>query len=382
MNSPLRNNILFSVVCVFIFQIYSAAQELPEQYREKFSDSYHIRLEQNSDMNRYLDNLIEASVEKRFAFFKPDYSGTEQYRKSLVPYREELSEMLSYPPPGIKEGTVPKIEFVGEDSQCRIYRVWLEVLNGVKAYGIYMVPRNLKGKAPLLIIVHGSGGCPEAVCDLDTGKPLHAMGREAVKKGYIVWAPALDVRNYYGNEEKLPESNRHVFSRKAVLVGTTFKAIDVYKIIRSTNALIENRREIDADKVGMTGLSLGGYFTMYTTALFPRIKAAAPSAYYVEAAESSRRAAIGEARDAFDKNLINKFGFAQLAGMICPRPLMIQLGKNDKAFNTEASRREIDKSEIYYRKLGIKENLKFFEHSGGHEYHPESILSFFDKILK
>ena len=75
MNSPIAKMILLHVICIILFNISINAQERQEQYREKFSESYHIRLEQNSDMNKYLDNLIEASVEKRFEFFKPDLQG-------------------------------------------------------------------------------------------------------------------------------------------------------------------------------------------------------------------------------------------------------------------------------------------------------------------
>ena len=75
MNSPFAKKILLPVICTLLFHVSINAQEKQEQYREKFSESYHIRLEQNSDMNKYLDNLIEASVEKRFEFFKPDLQG-------------------------------------------------------------------------------------------------------------------------------------------------------------------------------------------------------------------------------------------------------------------------------------------------------------------
>ena len=81
-------------------------------------------------------------------------------------------------------------------------------------------------------------------------------------------------------------------------------------------------------------------------------------------------------------NILNTFGFAQVAGMICPRPLMVQLGINDRGFHTESSLRELRKVQAYYRKLGIIENFEYYEHPGGHEYHVESILAFFDKYLK
>ena len=41
-------------------------------------------------------------------------------------------------------------------------------MDGVHAYGIYMVPKKIKDKAPLIIAQHGGGGNPEAIVDFDT----------------------------------------------------------------------------------------------------------------------------------------------------------------------------------------------------------------------
>jgi hypothetical protein len=375
------NMFISLLIAIGLYSIPLVSQELPAYYREPFSESFEIRKQQYLQANEYLDNLIESSKEECLKFFQPDFSNIEKYQKSLLPYREKFSKMLGYPPPLIKEEIKPKFVFVAEDSTCKIYRVWVEVLNGMDAYGIYLIPQGLKGKAPLLICEGGAGCCPEAVCDLDTGPPLHKIGREAVKRGYIVWAPMLLVRNAYANEPNDPEANRNVFARKAKLVGTSLDAIHMYKIIKSTEAIIKSRSEIDSKRVGMTGLSLGCYYTLHVMAVFPLIKVGAPSAYFVEQAEFLRNAAIKNPDVSITDNILNTFGFAQIVGLICPRPLLIQLGKNDKTFHTDGALREIEKAEMYYKKLGVGNNFLFSEHNGGHEYEVESILSFIDKYL-
>ena len=138
--------------------------------------------------------------------------------------------MVGYPPPGVKSSGVPEFEFLDEDSNCKIYRVLLEVMDGVKVHGLYMIPRNISDNAPMLVCLHGGGGCPEAICDLDTRVNYHEMGREAVKRGYIVWAPGLAMRCGYGGDTNIEGAYRDLLARKASLIGTSMIAIEMHKI--------------------------------------------------------------------------------------------------------------------------------------------------------
>jgi hypothetical protein len=375
-----------SFICLLVFIGYYyiglIAQELPTQYREPFSESFPIRKQQHLELNDYLNKILGEEAEKSLTFFKPDFSSIEKYQKSIIQYRKQFFGTLGYPPPKIKVGTKPKITKVGEDVACVIYRVWLEVVEGVEAYGIYMVPKNIKGKSPLLISVHGGSGCPEAICDLDTREPYHAMGREAVKRGYIVWAPCLPNQVTYGGDPVIEGADRYIIERKAKLVGTSFEAIHIYKIIRSTEVLIKERPEIDADKIGMTGLSWGGRFTLITTASWPLIKACAPAGFFMDKELSFERAVEIKTDRPVDTDVFSSFGNAQIVGLICPRPIMIQMGVKDEVVKLENARREIEKAGSYYKKLGISDKFLFLEHPAGHEFDIENLFAFFDKYLK
>ncbi len=379
----MKTKVIFCIIFfIIIFPAFAKVQELPEQYREKFSESFPIRKMQHLEIKEYIDKLLEESIEQSLTFFKPDFSGIEQYKNSLQPYRERLSRTLGYPPPNAKKGVITKFIKAGEDVHCTIYRVWVEIIDGVTAYGIYMLPKNIKGKAPLIIAQHGGGGNPEAICDLDTRINYHSFGPEAVKRGYIVWAPALAMRCGYGGDPDIPGANRNLLNRRLKLLGTSIIGLEIHKIIQSTKALIKNRPEIDENRVGMTGLSWGGYFTLHTTALFPLIKVAVPSASFVEQAAVLRRTAEDNSKRPVDKDIFRNLGNSQVAGLICPRPLMVQLGQKDTLFDLEGARREAKKVESYYKKLGVSDRFKFSEHPGGHVFHIESIFEFFDKHLR
>jgi len=150
-------------------------------------------------------------------------------------------------------------------------------------------------------------------------------------------------------------------------------------IIESTKTLIEHRSEIDSDRIGMTGLSWGGFYTLHVAALFPEIKVAVPSANFREHELILNR--IDDPESRVERNHFQMFGNSQVAGMVCPRPMMIQMGVEDPLFNLEGVRREVKKATGYYEKLGAGNLLEYSEHPGGHVFEIESIFNFFKKHL-
>ncbi len=357
------------------------AAEMPEQYREPFAASFPIRQEQHLQIKTYADKLLAEQADRALRSVEPDCSSIAAYERSVQPHRERLGAFFGTPPPGAKQGRVVKFQQVGEDAHCTVHRVWVEVLDGVEAYGIYLLPKQRKAKAPLLIAQHGGGGNPEAICDLDTRINYRSFGPEAVKRGYIVWAPALAMRCAFCGDEPIPGASRELLDQKLRLAGTSIIGLELHKIIESTRTLIGARPEIDPKRVGMTGLSWGGFFTMYATALSPLIKVAAPSGYFRDYAKLLSRAVADDSRLA-DREIFGGLGHFQAVALICPRPCLVQIGEQDGALNDMAGARvEAERAAGYYRQLGIEDRFRFQEHPGGHEFDPKAILDFFDQHL-
>ncbi|MFC1558170.1 alpha/beta hydrolase family protein, partial [candidate division KSB1 bacterium] len=338
--------------------------------------------QQHIELDAYLSERLEQAKNESSSFLRPDFSSIEAYKTSISLYRKMFFESIGYPPPGSKKNAEPRIKFVAEDAAAKIYRVWVEVMDGVDAYGIYMIPKNLKGKAPLLISQHGGGGCSETTVAIGPRAVYHEMGREAVKRGYIVWAPGLLARVTYGGDPVIEETSRSIIDQKARLLGTSLTAIQIFKIIQSTEALIKTRPEIDAGRVGMAGISMGGGYTLLTAAASPLIKVGVSAALFTDKEERFKRISFDDPEKRADMNVLRRFGNAQLVGLICPRPMMVAMGVNDPVIPIVGARKERPKAELFYQKLGIPDRFEFFEHSGGHEFHLESLFRFLDKHLK
>ena len=365
---------------VFFSAAAAMAEELPAQYREPFAKSWPIRRKQHLQMKAYLDAFPAREGEMPEARFKLDFLSVEAYERSLEPIRAHLKKAGELPPPKAVANPTPRFELVARDRAADVYRVWTEVFEGVEAYAIYMVPRGLKGKAPVIIAVHGGSGCPEAICDLDTRINYRSFGHEAAKRGYIVYAPGILMAVSYADppDPRIEGADYKALERKAIELGTSTRSLQVYQIIEAVKAVVKARPEADGDRIGMTGLSMGGSYTMGTTPLWPGIKVAVCSGGFGFRGQSEEAVAGDLTTFRVGERLPRVAG----AALICPRPLMIQSGEADTVVPTEGARKGVPVVRAYYEKLGVEDRFEFNVHTGGHVFENEAIFRFFDAHLR
>jgi dienelactone hydrolase len=370
----------FSVALIAAASSFVAwgADELPRQYREPFAKSWPIRKQQHLQMKDYLDKFKKRSEQPNPNSFALDFSSVSAYESSLLPIRSHLERVRDLPPPEAKEHPEPRFELVGEDSVARIYRVWVEAFAGVETYALYMVPRVLEGPAPVIVAVHGGSGCPEAICDLDTRINYRSFGHEAVKRGYIVYAPGLLMAVSYANppDPRIAGADYQALGEQAAALGTSTRDLQIYQIIAGTQAVVDARPEADAARIGMTGLSMGGSFTLATMSVWPAIKAGVCSAGF----RARNAETLTGQLDSIE--IGRRTPQSAMVAMICPRPLMIQTGAEDTVVELPDVKRGIPQARGYYERLGISDRFEFNVHAGGHVFENEALFRFFDSHLR
>ncbi|MFO7946316.1 MAG: hypothetical protein R6V19_05855, partial [Armatimonadota bacterium] len=72
---------------------------------------------------------------------------------------------------------------------------------------------------------------------------------------------------------------------------------------------------------------------------------------------------------------------AELAALICPRPLQVQVGIEDELFPVEGARKEARRVQEYYERLGILERYSFEAFDGGHEWCGEVAWEFLQRWI-
>src|SRR5436305_7000613 len=112
------------------------------------------------------------------------------------------------------------------------------------------------------------------------------------------------------------------------LVGTSLTAVEIAKITRSLDVLLK-RPEIDAARVGMVGLSYGGYYALVTPAIDMRIKVVVSSGYFGVQEGRYERDELSVPGDFRFKDRFTLFRDSELVALICPRALEIQAGSRD-----------------------------------------------------
>jgi dienelactone hydrolase len=381
------------LILLFFLTIFGACAA--ERFPEQAKDSESIRDEQYRQMDRYFDQWIAKAANRRAEYWKRlDFSSVEAYERSVRPYREDWSNYLAVPAPGSGAPGVRQVK-VHEFDAYTAYRVWIDALPGVQAYGILLIPKKA-GRKPALICLHGHQGTPEIIAgflpDAQSQIDTYRMfARTAVERGYVVWCPLI--LSFYSEEHEPQEGpeaqGRDILQKKATITGHTLMGLEIAKIRRGIDFL-ESLPDVDPRRIGIYGLSKGGHYTLYTAALEPRLKAVVVSGWFNDRTKKllAPRNMPGmffitfiHRDEYFLPDLLDRFGDAELAWMVASRALMIENGTRDTAVLVQDAREEFRRVEQVYRRIGMQDRARFASFTGPHRIDGAESWPFLDKWL-
>ncbi|MCA9105681.1 MAG: acetylxylan esterase, partial [Planctomycetales bacterium] len=309
------------------------------------------------------------------ALWTPDFNSVDAFEQSVVPLREALNQSIGYPPPGDRPTDEATFTEIGRDDLGTYYRAMIPILPGVHSEGILIIPRQLDAPAPLVIAMHGGGGSPE-VALFHGGANYHEMVRGGVRRGFVVYAP-----QHLFRAEDYPADVRNRIDQRLRLVGTTITAVEVAKITRAIDVL-EQRPEVDSERIAMVGLSYGGFYALMAPALDTRIRVSVSSCYFGVQEGRYEQDELSVPDDFRWLNRMTLFNDADLVALICPRALQVQAGSTDMASHREKGRELAPRAASYYERLGQGERFEHFVFDGGHEFDDASAWPFVERELK
>ncbi|RJP31166.1 MAG: hypothetical protein C4527_08385 [Candidatus Omnitrophota bacterium] len=365
----------FSLFFVFFFILNPVIFAQPAvdlaQSLENRNNQYADTLEQY-----FRDLLVDQYPQRSEKLWRRSYESIDDFLQSVESNRQAWRRILN-PPDFQKTGDLQRTPYAPLHD---IEAEWLTLpLGPMNAEAILAIPHDATSPVPLVIAQHGIGSTPERVFGLlDDGDAYHQYGRELLKAGYAVLAPF--------NLRSVEKRNR--IERLARLADTTLPGIEFTRIHRLLTEVLKDER-IDAEKVGMWGLSLGGMATMFWTPLEPRIKVAIVAAWFNHRTNKmvipdERYSCFLETTEehAFFRGWLTYFSDYDVVSLICPRPLLIQAGKQDRIAWWPQIIEEFTLSMAHYERLGILERIDLDLHEGGHEVMVESGVEFLDRWLK
>jgi cephalosporin-C deacetylase-like acetyl esterase len=284
----------------------------------------------------------------------------------------------------------------------RLERIWLTALPGIAVDALLLTPPATADSPPrpAVLVQHGLSGTPEAAAGLVPGastNPYRRLGLRLAERGYIVLAPHMvGGFGHPGNSQlyaahlfgRAQGRARTQLNRLAIEYGRTLMGLEMFVLSRAVDYLATHPA-VDPARIGMYGLSQGGQSALWLPAIDTRIAVTVISGFFNERfgkqlVTSDRYVAYleTEEEDKFLMGRLDGFGDAELASLICPRPLLVEHGKLDRIGWWEDVRDEFLRARAFYERLGIGDRAALAIHEGGHIAEGKEALPFLDRWLK
>jgi dienelactone hydrolase len=335
---------------------------------------------QIDEIDRHNQLLLRESPFVRKEFMrKLDTSSVEKYKQSVEQYRKIFAEDVigKFDEKPLQFNTRTRKAY--DEEKWTGYEVVLDVFPDVIAYGVLLLPKDLKPgeKRPVVVCQHGLEGRPQDVISGDHGA-YHDFAAKLAERGFITFAP----QNLYIFRDRF-----RTLQRKANPLGKTLFSIIVPQHQQIVDWL-QSLPYVDPDRVAFYGLSYGGKTAMRVPALVTDYALSICSADFnewVRKNASSRHAFsyvwTGE-YEIFEFDLGSTFNYAEMAALICPRPFMVERGHFDGVGEDEWVAYEFAKiRNLYQARLHIGDKTEIEWFVGPHTINGKGTYAFLHKHL-
>ena len=330
-----------------------------------------------AESNRYADSFLSG----RFRTFAEFQSAA----------RSQLLDALLYQPAPVE----PRAEEL-ERVDCGDYireKITFATSPVMRVPAYVLIPKNLKSPAPAIVDLHSHGGMflfgKEKVIDLGNNHPAMTAyhrenydGRptatEFVRRGYVVisidtfmfgerraimdsdLASGWDRSRYSMDDvRKLNQQCRGketTLVKALTLAGATWPGLVFWDDLRTVDYLV-SRPEVDAKRIGCVGISMGGYRSLFLSALDSRIRAGCVVGFM-----STVRPMIHAHLDThswvhFLPALHRHLDWPDVASLTAPRSLLVQQCSRDGLFPLAGMKESVEQIATIYDRAGAKDKF-------------------------
>lgn len=218
------------------------------------------------------------------------------------------------------------------------------------------------------------------------GNPMHHTGVALVKEGYVVLCPdALCFEERQDPSGKLKDGKYERFEfLRHVVRGRSLAWKNILDMQRAIDLLCD-RPEVFNDKIGCYGHSMGSTHAWLVGPLEPRLKCIIGNCC-LPTYEAIEEEHLLHCFPNFVPGWKKYGDTPEIAALIAPRALHLNLGENDSGSPIESATRGIQRIAEVYKQAGVSDNFSYFiEPDTGHvltEIMWEHVKVCFDQHLK
>ncbi|HVN79547.1 MAG TPA: acetylxylan esterase [Terriglobia bacterium] len=335
-----------------------------------------------NQLQRQLNSVAFQLLEKRRAEIG-ELRSVGDWKARQIRVRKVLDEVISPFPPKTPLnarvlGSLRKEDYLVE-------KIIFESRPKFYVTGCLFIPEARKGKSPAILDVLGH-------TDIAFRAPgYQQLLLNLVKKGFVVFAMDPigqgERLQYYDSAQRRslvggPTTEHSYLGNQCFLSGGSAAHYFTWDGIRAIDYLV-SRPEVDAARIGVTGISGGGTQTSYIAAFDERVLAAAPTCYITSYQRLLESIGPQDAEQNFNGGLRHGIDHADLLEVRAPRPTLVVSTTRD-FFSIQGARETFMEAKSAFRALGAEESLTMIEDDHGHGYTKktrEAIYGFFQKYL-
>lgn len=336
------------------------------------------------------------------SFLRSEFKSLKQWQGRA---RTKLFGLLAYTPPAVD----PQPQSIMKTDRGDYLEEYLtfQTTPDLRVPAYLLIPKKTKLPAPGIVVLHSHDGIylwgKEKVVEsradehpyLTSFKRQRYCGKgiaaELARQGYVTIAidmfywgerrmlldddpPAYRERPHTMTEKEIggfnqrSSQNEQLVARNLFTAGISWPGIVHWDDIRTLDYLA-SRPEVDRQRLGCVGLSVGGWRSYLLAALDERIKTAVAVGWMTSLGAQLKNHIINSIGFSFYINgLYRYFDLPDLAALIAPRSVLVINGSQDQLFALEGVKAAFTKIERCYEKAGARDRQHCSLYDAPHEF--------------
>jgi dienelactone hydrolase len=355
------------LILLVIVRTFASAQSHPEQLAPTLQNRIQTADEVEFQLRQYL--MARVATVPRLPATPEQWSGeSERLRKHLlddVVFHGWPKEWVNSAPKFVDLGTIRS------GQGYRIRKLRYEIVPGLQSTAILYEPEQLRGKVPAILNVTGHEYAMGKAAEYEQKRCIN-FAKQGILALSLEWLSCGEL-----GQPGMKGDSAHWFAAELDLVGANAVGLFYLAMRRGLDYLYEHAN-VDRARLGMTGLSGGGWQTITLSSLDKRVSAAVPVAGFASLVSELDRAVYGDDIEQIPTDFFAGADYPHLVAMRAPRPtLMIFNAEDDCCFRAPIVKPYVfDQVLPFFALFGKPDNLKWHENRdpGTHNYQLDNRL--------